>query len=141
MSERWTLHPLRQFPDARGAVLHMLRATDPYFERFGEIYFSTINRGMVKGWHKHLRKTSNLAVPIGSIRIVLFEEGGSPVELTLGRDDYQLLTIPPGIWYAFAGLAEGESLIANCATEPFDPAEGADLPLDSPEIPYVWNAP
>jgi len=34
--------PLRQIPDERGKVMHMLRADDPHFERFGEIYFSTV---------------------------------------------------------------------------------------------------
>ena len=43
--------PLRRIPDERGAVMHMLRADDPAFERFGEIYFSLVYPGVVKGWH------------------------------------------------------------------------------------------
>jgi len=136
MSERVVLHPLRQFPDDRGCVLHMLRSSDPYFERFGEIYFSTIRRSAIKAWHRHTRKTVNFAVPIGKIRLVIFD--GEVHEYVTGRDDYELITIQPGVWYGFQGLAEGESLLANCATEPFDSAEGDDLPFDAPEIPYHW---
>ena len=138
MTQGWTLRPLRQFPDDRGTVLHMLRANDSHFERFGEIYFSTIYQGKIKAWHKHRHKTVNLAVPIGTVRIALFREGGPPEEIQLGRQDYQLLTIAPEIWYGFEGLTEGESLIANCATEPFDPDEGVDLPFDTDQIPYSW---
>jgi len=31
--------PLRQVVDERGKIMHMLKATDPHFIRFGEIYF------------------------------------------------------------------------------------------------------
>src|SRR5947208_13130101 len=73
--------PLRQIPDERGKVMHMLRADDPHFERFGEIYFSTIYAGVVKGWHLHDRMTINYAVPFGSIKLVLFDDrDGSPTK-------------------------------------------------------------
>ncbi len=45
--------PLRRIPDERGTVWHMLKCTDPHFIQFGEIYFSTVYPGMIKGWHKH----------------------------------------------------------------------------------------
>jgi len=32
--------PLRQVVDERGKIMHMLKATDPHFIKFGEIYFS-----------------------------------------------------------------------------------------------------
>ena len=34
--------PLLQIHDERGSVLHMLKATDPVFNEFGEIYFSGV---------------------------------------------------------------------------------------------------
>ena len=135
----WSLRPLRQFPDQRGAVIHMLRATDPHFEAFGEIYFSTIREGVVKAWHMHRSKTVNLAVPIGEVAVVLWKQDAEPKEFMLGREAYGLLTIRPGVWYGFRGIGAGESLIANCATEPFDPAEGDDLPPDTDHIHYRWE--
>ena len=47
--------PLRRIPDERGTIFHMLRADDPHFLAFGEIYFSSVYEGVVKGWHKHGR--------------------------------------------------------------------------------------
>ena len=41
--------PLQRIPDERGTVMHMLKRTDPHFIEFGEIYFSTVYRGVVKG--------------------------------------------------------------------------------------------
>ena len=34
------IHPLRQIPDERGKIMHMLRSDAPHFQGFGEIYFS-----------------------------------------------------------------------------------------------------
>ena len=31
--------------------MHMLRADAPHLQGFGEIYFSTVNPGAIKGWH------------------------------------------------------------------------------------------
>ena len=51
--EGLSLLPLQQIHDERGKVMHMLRVTDPHFDKFGEIYFSCTYPGVVKGWQKH----------------------------------------------------------------------------------------
>ena len=59
------INALARIPDDRGAILHMLREDHEVFERFGEIYFSLVYPGVVKGWHIHKRMTLNYAVPVG----------------------------------------------------------------------------
>ena len=101
------LTPLRQILDERGKVMHMMKATDPNFAEFGEIYFSRVFPGAVKAWHIHDRMTINYAVPHGKIKLVLFDEReGSPTygeinEIFLGEDNYQLVTMPPFVWNGF----------------------------------------
>ena len=68
------IDPLRQIADERGAIYHLLRADDPAFERFGEIYFSVIYPGIIKGWHLHSRMTINYAVVDGNIKLVLYDQ-------------------------------------------------------------------
>jgi dTDP-4-dehydrorhamnose 3,5-epimerase len=137
--------PLRQIPDERGKVMHMLRADDPHFERFGEIYFSTIYQGVVKGWHLHKRMTINYAVPAGAIKLVLFDDRtdsktrGEVQELFVGDGNYALVTVPPFIWNGFKGIAAPYSVVANCGTIPHDPAEIVRLDPFSPKIPYDWS--
>src|ERR1700738_4321499 len=71
--------PLKRVPDERGTVMHMLKSTDTHFRQFGEIYFSTIYRGVVKGWHRHKEMTLNYACIVGRIKLVLYDErSGSP---------------------------------------------------------------
>lgn len=125
--------------------MHMLRADDPHFERFGEIYFSVVNPGVVKGWHLHSRMTINYAVPVGMIRLVLYDdrEGSSTKgmvqEIVVGGGDYVLVRVPPGIWNGFLGLGDSPSVVANCATIPHDPTEISRRRPRSAEIPFDWG--
>ena len=137
--------PLKQIPDERGTVMHMLKRTDPHFVRFGEIYFTTVHPGVVKGWHKHQRMTLNYACVYGRIRLVLFDDReesatrGEVVELLLGPDDYQLVQIPTDVWNSFKGLGEETSIVANCATEPHTKEfTTSSDPFDT-LIPYDWG--
>jgi dTDP-4-dehydrorhamnose 3,5-epimerase len=136
---------LRQIPDERGKVMHMLRSDDPHFERFGEIYFSTVHRGVIKGWHLHERMTLNYAVPVGSIKLVLYDDReGSPTkgqvqEIFLGDGNYALVTVPPKVWNGFKGIGSPYSVVANCATIPHDPTEITRVDAFSKKIPYDWD--
>lgn len=138
------VRPLHVFRDDRGAVMRMLRASDPHFEQFGEIYFSLVGHGCVKAWHRHRAMTLNYAVPIGSIRLVIVDDRAeSPTlghidELQTGADHYALITIPPGVWSGFAGTAAGDSIVANCATMPHAEDEIERRPHDDASIPYRW---
>ena len=62
MIEGVKIIPLRQIADERGKIMHMLKATDPHFIRFGEIYFSCAWPGTIKAWHIHQSMTINNAV-------------------------------------------------------------------------------
>ena len=139
-----TVVHLLRIPDERGAVMHMLRSDDPHFRGFGEIYFSTVYPGAVKGWHRHARMTLNYAVVHGSIKLVLYDaREGSPtqgglMELFVGNSNYVLIQIPPGIWNGFKGVGTGTAIVANCATVPHDPAEIERIDPADPRIPYDW---
>jgi dTDP-4-dehydrorhamnose 3,5-epimerase len=136
--------PLRIIADDRGAVMHMLRADSAEFTRFGECYFSEVNPGAVKAWKRHRTQAQNLAVPVGRIRVVVFDgREGSPTVgnrsmLELGRPDaYVRLSIPPLLWYGIMGLGTAAALIVNCPDLPHDPNESEMLPLDALDTPAL----
>jgi dTDP-4-dehydrorhamnose 3,5-epimerase len=139
------INPLRQIPDERGKVMHMMKAEDAVFSSFGEIYFSRVYPGAVKAWHLHDRMTINYAVPHGKIKLVLFDDRGDSStkgeiqEIFLGEDNYQLVTIPPFVWNGFKGIGTETALVANCASIPHDPNEITRLDPDDCFIPYNWE--
>ena len=137
--------PLRQILDERGKVMHMLRKTDPWFQSFGEIYFSCIYPNVVKAWHIHKSMTLNYAVPHGHIKFVLFDDRkdsstqGQIQEIFMGTGNYCLVTVPPLVWNGFKAIGVEPALVANCATEPHDPQEIERLDPYSQKIPYDWR--
>lgn len=139
------IHPLRQIADERGKIMHMLRRDDPWFRQFGEVYFSMVYPGVVKGWHVHKRMTLNYAVVSGMIKLVLFDDrGDSPTkgriqELFTGQDSYALITIPPHVWNGFKCIGGSPALVANCATDPYDPDEIVRTDPFTGAIPYDWS--
>jgi dTDP-4-dehydrorhamnose 3,5-epimerase len=138
------IQQLRQITDERGVILHMLRVDAPHFEQFGEIYFSMVYPGVIKGWHVHDRMTLNYAVPVGLIKMVLYDDReesptqGELMEMVTGERNYQLITVPPGVWNGFKGVGTVPALVANCSTIPHDANEiHRKDPLDN-DIPYDW---
>jgi dTDP-4-dehydrorhamnose 3,5-epimerase len=136
---------LRKIPDERGTIMHMMRADDPDFEQFGEIYFSTAYPNVIKGWHIHKEMTLNYAVIYGMIKLVLYDERknssttGEIQEIFMGRDNYCLVKIPPMIWNGFKGIGNTIAIVANLASMPHSPDEIERLdPFDS-RIPYNWK--
>jgi dTDP-4-dehydrorhamnose 3,5-epimerase len=138
--------PLKRIPDERGTIFHMLRSDDPHFEKFGEVYFSRVYPGVIKGWHIHKVMTQNYAVPVGMIKLVLYDmRAGSAthknlMELFIGEDNYCLVKIPKGVANGYKGIGSIPALVANCATETHLPAGEMDRidPL-SGTIPYKWD--
>ena len=136
--------PLARIPDERGTIFHMLRRTDAHFIEFGEIYFTSIYRDVVKGWHRHREMTLNYACISGRIKLVLYDDRpesptrGGLVERFLGPDDYSLAVIPPGVWTGMKGMTE-QSLVANCATHPHDPSRTERMDPFTGGVPYDWG--
>ena len=137
--------PLKQIVDERGKIMHMMRKDSQIFEKFGEIYFSTINPGFIKAWHLHKETTLNYACVKGKVKLVLFDDRkdssttGQYQELILSPEDYFLVTIPPFIWNGFKGLSDSDSIIANCMTLPHNEKEMVrKAPFDK-SFTYKWD--
>jgi len=145
MIEGVLVKPLRQIPDERGKIMHMMRVDDDNFENFGEIYFSVVYPSVIKGWHLHTKMTLNYAVVSGMIKLVLYDAReqsptkGELQELYLGEDNYVLVKIPPGIYNGFKGIGIKPAIVANCSDIPHDPEEIHRMDPFTNDIPYDWD--
>jgi dTDP-4-dehydrorhamnose 3,5-epimerase len=137
--------PLKQIVDERGKVLHMMRDDSRGFLGFGEIYFSCVHPGAIKGWHIHKKMTLNYVVPQGNIKFVLYDDRqgsstkGEVQEIFLGPDNYCRVTVPPMIWNGFKGIGTETAIVANCASIAHDPDEIDRRDPFDPYIPYDWR--
>ena len=119
--------------------------SDEGFVGFGEAYFTKIEPHGVKGWKRHNRYVLNLVVIVGAVKFVIYDDReGSPTEgefqevVLSPADNYQRLTVAPGLWMAFAGAADRQtSILVDLIPELHQPEESDRKELE--EIKYNFN--
>ena len=137
--------PLKQINDERGKIMHMLKATDDHFTKFGEIYFSCAWPGTIKAWHIHKKMTLNYVAAFGKIKLVLYDDrqnsktNGKIQEIFLSNDDHFLVIIPPMIWNGFTSADDNIAVLANCSDIPHDKSENLRMDFNDPKFPYNWS--
>jgi dTDP-4-dehydrorhamnose 3,5-epimerase len=130
-----TLTPLKQITHPKGDIFHAMKASDDGFFGFGEAYFSTVNQGEVKGWKKHTEMTLNLVVVTGEIEFVVYDDN-SFYSVKLSKNNYQRLTVEPGLWLAFRGVSV-ENMLLNLASIEHNANESVNVDLY--DFDYDWN--
>ena len=136
----------RVIPDQRGRLGEIMRADDPWFEKFGQVYFTTTYPGVVKAWHFHKIQTDHFYVVKGLIKVALYDERkDSPThgvvnEVYLGEHCPGLVRIPPGVQHGWMCVSDSEAYIVNIVSEMYNyssPDEYRTDPHDN-HIPYDW---
>jgi len=133
-------------PDERGRLGEIMRADDPWFEKFGQVYFTTTYPGVVKAWHYHKKQTDHFYVVKGMVKVALVDQReGSPTrgvvnELCLGEHCPGLLRIPPGVLHGWMCVSSVEAYVVNVVSEMYnysDPDEFRVHPHNN-DVPYEW---
>ena len=131
------ISPLKKIHHPKGDILHAIKRSDTGFNGFGEVYFSNINRGDIKGWKKHTKMILNLVVPVGEIEFVIYNESQKKFfNIIISQKNYQRITINSGLWLAFQGIAD-QNILLNLSNIEHNPDEAINLNLD--EIQYNWQ--
>ena len=130
------LTPLKKINNPKGNILHALKKSDFGYNGFGEAYFSIVKKGCIKGWKKHTKMILNLIVVVGEIRFVAFDEIKNEFfSIKLSQNNFKRLTVKPGLWLSFQGLAES-NLLLNIGNIEHDPNETIRMSLE--ELKYEW---
>ena len=133
--------------DERGRLGEIMRSDDPWFEKFGQVYFTTTYPGVVKAWHYHKKQTDHFYVIKGMLKVALYDERedsptyGTVNELYLGEYCPGLVRIPPGVQHGWMCISQTEAYIVNVVSEMYnytDPDEFRIHPHDN-HIPYEWT--
>jgi len=132
---------LQQIPDERGIVKKFIDDSSGF--HFGEVYFTTIYSGIIKGLHGYYTKDLWYCVPSGMVKLVLWDNRPESktkdeiMEIFTGEQDYMKIFIPHGVMNAFYGIAP-YSLIAVMANEKFSEARTIRMRWDDTSFPYDW---
>lgn len=102
------IKPLKLIPDDRGFLMEMLRADDPIFERFGQVYITGCKEGVAKAWHYHKEQTDRALADLMDMQ---------------ARGTYHVTDACEGIsWYEFA-VAITETVGAQARVKPVSTVE------------------
>lgn len=132
--------------DERGRLGEIMRADDKWFEKFGQVYFTTTYPGVVKAWHYHTKQTDHFYVVKGRVKLGLFDgredspTRGEVNELYLGEHCPGLVRIPPGVRHGWMCVGDREAYIVNVVSEMYNYSEPDEFRTDAHnnEIPYDW---
>jgi dTDP-4-dehydrorhamnose 3,5-epimerase len=139
--------PLKVIADERGYLMEMMRADDPFFQRFGQSYVSVAYPGVVKGWHFHKVQTDHFVIVKGMMKVVLYDQReGSPTkglinEFFMGEKNPILVTIPPGVVHGMKGIGTEPAMLVNVPTEMYKYDQPDEYRMDphTKDIPYDWD--
>ena len=140
------LKKLKAIPDERGRLAEILRSDDELFMKFGQLYFTTTNPGVVKGWHMHRIQVDNVACIKGMIKLVIYDQrADSPTkgevnEFFIGDHNLMLVQIPNNVFHGWKCISESEAIIINCPTELYNYEKPDQVNVDphNSDIPYDW---
>lgn len=138
---------LKLVTDQRGRLAEILRADENIFEKFGQVYITTANPHIVKGWHYHKMQTDYFTCVSGKIKLVLYDSRkdsktfGRVDEFIMSMDEPMLVKIPPLVYHGFKCISQNEAIMINIPTEPYNhknPDEYRIDPYDN-DISYDWR--
>ena len=123
---------LNVIPDERGRLMEILRRDDKLFEKFGQVYLTTVYPGVVKAWHAHRFQDDNIAVMKGMLKLVLCDlrdkskTRGAVNEFFIGEHNPVLIHIPALVYHGFKGIESREVFVINMPTNKDYPYQSKD---------------
>jgi len=134
--------------DDRGRLAEILRSDDEVFDKFGQVYFTTVYPGVVKAWHFHKLQDDHFCCVHGMIKVGLYDaREGSPTkgqtqEVVMGEHHMVLLRIPKGVYHGFKGLGVKEAIVINVPSVAYNRAQPDEhrLPARTEQIPFDWDS-
>ncbi|MBN1353512.1 MAG: dTDP-4-dehydrorhamnose 3,5-epimerase family protein [Candidatus Omnitrophica bacterium] len=138
---------LKIIPDERGRLMEILRSDDDLFEKFGQVYMTTVKPGVVKAWHYHKIQRDNFCCVKGKIRLGLYDARkesptyGETMDMKLSLEEPKLVSIPPNVYHGFKGIVDEESVVINAPTEPYNHSKPDECRLDAykNDIQFDWR--
>ncbi|MDE1877951.1 MAG: dTDP-4-dehydrorhamnose 3,5-epimerase family protein [Thaumarchaeota archaeon] len=135
---------VKSFIDDRGFLSQILPEGDESFQ-IKRIYSTgNFSRGIIRGFHKHMREKKAFFVPSGSAKFIAvddrqnsstFKEINTFVLSTLNPS---VLTVPTGIYTGWMSLEDG-TVVIGISSEKFDKDNPDDERLDPYAYGDVWK--
>ena len=139
------LVPLVTHTDDRGYLIEILRAVDPHFTKFGQIYVvGNFARGVIRAFHKHVTLWDWFFISHGAAKFVLVDDRKESstfqhmnVFVTSGRNP-SLIAIPPGVYHGWMSLEDDTQMI-SIASEVYKREKPDEFRIPPDSFGDVWT--
>jgi len=108
--------------DDRGYLIEILRATDDYFTKFGQVYLvGNFARGVVRAFHKHNVLWDFFFISHGAAKFIFVDDRpDSPTykeanTFVVSSRNPGLLVVPPGVYHGWMSLEDDTQLISTAS--------------------------
>ena len=139
------LVPLEARMDDRGYLIEIVRASDPYFETFGQVYLVTsLTTGTIRAFHKHQELWDYFFISRGAAKFALRDDrpDSSTYErmetYVIGEHKPALLVIAPGVYHGWMALEDRTQMVST-ASHVYDRANPDEERVPPDSWGYVWD--
>jgi len=98
----------------KGDIFKILDKKSENYFGFGELYITSLKKGISKGWNLHKKMVLNLIVIKGKVRFVM-KKNNKINKTTLSHNKKEILTIKSNVWIKMINLDSSTSEIINFA--------------------------
>ena len=137
--------PLVAYVDDRGYLIEIIRATDPHFTKFGQVYVvGSVAKGTIRAFHKHQELIDWFFIAHGSAKFALRDDRAeSPTfqemnTVVIGTRNPSLIVVPPGVFHGWMAL-EDNTLLVSTASDVYNRQNHDGIRVLPDSFGYVWE--
>jgi len=131
--------------DDRGYLIEIIRATDPYFTKFGQVYLvGNFAKGTIRAFHKHKVLWDWFFISHGSAKFVLVDDReNSPTYKEMNTfvvcsRNPSLIVVPPGVYHGWMSLEDDTQMIST-ASEVYNRENPDEVRIPPDSFGDVWT--
>lgn len=131
--------------DDRGYLIEILRATDPHFTKFGQVYLvGDLARGTIRAFHKHDALWDWFFISHGTAKFVLVDDRpdsptlGEQNAFVVGSRNPGLLVVPPGVYHGWMSL-EDDTQMLSTASDVYNREKPDEVRIPPDSFGDVWS--
>jgi dTDP-4-dehydrorhamnose 3,5-epimerase len=131
--------------DDRGYLIEIVRATDPFLTKFGQVYLvGNFAKGTVRAFHKHLELWDLFFINHGTAKFVLVDDRRhSPSykeqnTFVASARNPSLIVVPPGVFHGWMSLEDDTQMIST-ATEVYQREQPDEVRVPPETFGDLWT--
>lgn len=131
--------------DDRGYVIEIIRATDPYFQKFGQVYVAgSTTRGTIRAFHKHKLLWDYFFIANGSAKFAFYDDRKASISykktetIILGQRNPGIVIVPPGVYHGWMAL-EDHTILVSTASEVYNREKPDETRMPYNSFGYDWS--